>query len=53
MTNTKVLVVLQARMSSKRLPGKVLMDLNGVPMLQRQLARISNCEKIDKVLVAT
>ena len=40
-------------MSSKRLPGKVLMDLNGVPMLQRQLARISKCEKIDKVLVAT
>jgi len=52
-SNTKVLAILQARMNANRPPGKVLMDLNGAPMLQRQLARISNSEKISKVIVAT
>lgn len=33
-------VVTQARMSSTRLPGKVLMDVEGKPMLQRQTERL-------------
>lgn len=33
-------VVIQARMSSTRLPGKVLMDVEGKPMLQRQAERL-------------
>ena len=33
-------VVVQARMSSTRLPGKVLMDVEGKPMLQRQIERL-------------
>lgn len=33
-------VVIQARMSSARLPGKVLMDVEGKPMLQRQVERL-------------
>jgi spore coat polysaccharide biosynthesis protein SpsF len=33
-------VVIQARMSSSRLPGKVLMDVEGKPMLERQIERL-------------
>jgi spore coat polysaccharide biosynthesis protein SpsF len=33
-------VVVQARMSSTRLPGKVLMDVEGKPMLERQVERL-------------
>lgn len=33
-------VVIQARMSSTRLPGKVLMDVEGKPMLRRQAERL-------------
>lgn len=35
-------VVIQARMTSTRLPGKVLMDILGKPMLQRQVERLAN-----------
>ena len=43
--------VLQARMSSSRLPGKVLADLSGQPMIIRQLERISLATRIDHVTV--
>ena len=49
----EVLAILQARMSSVRLPGKVLMKVNGLPMLQRQIERIKNSKKISKLIVAT
>jgi len=48
-----MLVILQARMSSKRLPGKVMKLLNGTPMIQRQINRIQKSKKISKVIVAT
>lgn len=47
------LVVLQARMSSKRFPGKVLEDLGGVPMIIRQIKRIQQAKNIGKIVVAT
>ena len=47
-----VQVVLQARMTSSRLPGKVLADVLGKPMILRQLERISLAKKIDRVTVA-
>ncbi len=37
----RLLVVVQARLASTRLPGKVLLPLAGAPMLQRQLERIA------------
>ena len=46
-------VILQARMSSSRLPGKVLMDVCGAPMLARQIERVSRAKTIDKIIVAT
>ena len=40
-------------MGSTRLPGKVLMDLAGRPMLQQQLRRLSQCRRVDDITVAT
>lgn len=48
-----ILAILQARMSSSRLPGKVLMPLAGAPMIVRQLERVARSRRIDKIVVAT
>ncbi|WKE66732.1 glycosyltransferase family protein [Gallaecimonas kandeliae] len=48
-----ILAILQARMSSSRLPGKVMADILGMPMIGRQLERLARCRNIDKLLVAT
>jgi len=48
-----VIAIIQARMGSTRLPGKVLMEVNGRPLLAYQLDRISKSKKLDKVVVAT
>jgi spore coat polysaccharide biosynthesis protein SpsF len=48
-----VLAILQARMSSRRLPGKVLAPVLGQPMIQRQIGRIRHAARIDKLVVAT
>jgi spore coat polysaccharide biosynthesis protein SpsF len=48
-----VLAVVQARMSSTRLPGKVMRPLLGEPMIARQLARLARCREIDRLVVAT
>jgi spore coat polysaccharide biosynthesis protein SpsF len=49
----KIGVIIQARMSSQRLPGKVLAKVNGKPLLQYLLERLSHCSSIDKIVVAT
>jgi spore coat polysaccharide biosynthesis protein SpsF len=48
-----ILAVLQARVSSSRLPGKVLKPILGAPMLARQLERVKRARKIDELIVAT
>lgn len=48
-----ILGVIQARVSSKRLPGKVLAPILGEPMLARQVERVLRSEALDKVVVAT
>jgi spore coat polysaccharide biosynthesis protein SpsF len=40
-------------MSSRRLPGKVLREINGKPMIYWQLQRIYRAKNVDKVIVAT
>ncbi len=46
-------IIVQARMGSKRLPGKVLYPVAGKPMLQYLLERLEHCGGVDKVVVAT
>ena len=46
-------VILQARFSSTRLPGKVLKTIVNKPMLALQIERIQRAELVDKIIVAT
>jgi len=50
---TDVLGVVQARMSSSRLPGKVLEPILGKPMIVRQLERLARCSRLTDIVVAT
>ena len=45
--------ILQARMSSTRLPGKVMRPLAGRPMIERQIERLRPCATLDRLIVAT
>ena len=45
-------VIIQARMGSSRLPGKVTMDLNGAPVLAHVLARAAAIPGVDRVCCA-
>ncbi len=48
-----VLAILQARMSSTRLPGKVMADLAGAPMILRQIERLNRAPSLRQIVVAT
>ncbi len=47
------IAILQARMTSQRLPGKVLKKVLNKPMLQLQIERIKRARLIDRLVVAT
>lgn len=49
----RVVAIIQGRMSSSRLPGKILADIAGQPMLQRVFIRTSRAQTLDDVLFAT
>ena len=51
--SNKVVTIIQARMGSTRLPGKVLMEVDGVPLLEIMLSRIVKSELLDQVVIAT
>jgi spore coat polysaccharide biosynthesis protein SpsF len=51
--STRILAILQARMSSTRLPNKVLLPVLGEPMLARQIERLRRSQRIDQLVVAT
>ena len=48
-----IAAILQARMSSTRLPGKVMKKILGKPMILLQIERILRAEKLDNLVVAT
>jgi len=48
-----IMVIVQARMASSRLPGKVLLDIGGQPMLGRVVERAKRARTVQQVLVAT
>ena len=47
-----VVAVVQTRMTSSRLPGKVLKPLAGAPLIRRTLERVLRIEGVDRVVVA-
>src|SRR6476469_7826659 len=49
----RILTVVQARMGSSRLPGKVLMPLAGQPLLVRMVERVQRARLAGTVVVAT
>jgi spore coat polysaccharide biosynthesis protein SpsF len=48
-----ITAILQVRVSSTRLPGKVLMPILGRPMLGRQIERVRRSQQLQGLLVAT
>jgi spore coat polysaccharide biosynthesis protein SpsF len=49
----KIVAVIQARVGSSRLPGKVLLPLRGRPVLERMLSRVAHARELDEIVVAT
>ncbi len=51
--NLKISAVIQARMTSRRLPGKVLKQVCGKPLFLHLLRRVERCTEIDDIILAT
>lgn len=49
----KVVAIVQARMGSTRLPGKVMKPIDGIPMIELLLSRLSRAEEVAQIVVAT
>ena len=48
-----IVLIIQARMNSKRFPNKVISDLSGTPLIERILQRVKKVKKIEKIIIAT
>lgn len=48
-----IVAIIQARMGSTRLPGKIMLPILGAPMLERQIERVRRAKRIDEVILAT
>ncbi|MCD4757561.1 MAG: GNAT family N-acetyltransferase [Arcobacteraceae bacterium] len=49
----KIVASIEARMTSSRLPGKVLKLINNIPALELMVKRVLRAEKLDEVIIAT
>jgi spore coat polysaccharide biosynthesis protein SpsF len=49
----KIVAIVQARMGSTRLPGKVMKDLLGAPVLVRDVNRLRRSKLLDEIVIAT
>ncbi|TWA87424.1 spore coat polysaccharide biosynthesis protein SpsF [Azospirillum brasilense] len=49
----RVVCISQARMTSTRLPGKVLIEAAGKPLLAHHLGRLARCRTLDALVLAT
>jgi spore coat polysaccharide biosynthesis protein SpsF (cytidylyltransferase family) len=48
----RTVAIIQARLASTRLPGKVLADLNGEPMISRMMGRLALAKTLDEIVLA-
>ena len=46
-------IIIQARMGSTRLPGKVMMSIKDKPLLYYILNQVKHCKSVSKIIVAT
>lgn len=53
MKSKKTAAIIQARMGSTRLPGKVMKILKGKPVLWHVIERVKQAENIDQIIIAT
>ncbi len=49
----KIVAIVQARMGSTRLPNKVMKPINGIPMIELLLNRLSRSKELNQIIVAT
>ena len=49
----KVVCLVQARVGSTRLPGKILKEICGKTILYHEIDRLKKCKEIDEIVVAT
>jgi spore coat polysaccharide biosynthesis protein SpsF len=49
----RTVITIEARMTSTRLPGKVLLSANGQPLLQHMIERLKKIEVVDLIVIAT
>lgn len=49
----KTVGIIQARMGSNRLPGKMMLPLDGIPVIEHIVRRVAEAPAIDEVVVAT
>ena len=52
MGQARVILIVQARMGSSRLPGKSLMDLAGAPLVGRILERVKRAKELHDIVLA-
>lgn len=50
---SKIVVTIEARMTSSRLPGKVMLPANGKPMLEHLVSRLKQVKSIQEIVLAT
>jgi spore coat polysaccharide biosynthesis protein SpsF len=53
MESNKIAAIIQARMGSTRLPGKIMKDLKGKPVLWHVIERVKQAKNIDQIIIAT
>ena len=53
MTETKIAAIIPARMGSSRYPGKPLLEIEGLPMIEHVRRRLQLSKKIHDVIVTT
>ena len=49
----RVLAIIPARYNSSRFPGKPLVDIMGISMIQRVYNQVSLCREVSKIIIAT
>ena len=49
----KKIAIIQARLNSTRLPGKVMFNINGMPLIEILYKRLKRSKELDDIVIAT